>query len=725
MPSPRPPPILFAVLIFTICAIAAVQGQTSPPPATTAQAIGKPLPMSDIVFYVAHGDTDACGHGCEEWIAAEGKIDRGAAQRLRQLLAKLGHRKPPILFHSPGGSVRGSIELGRLIREQKFEVSVAHTIPRGCEQGKLLDKSCDALKHSGRELESDFDLDSAMCNSACVWAFSGARKRLVPPGVKLGIHDVGLDPEKSLPTITTTRTIRTTTGTTMTTRTTTSARVASLAEVKRVSHAWLLEYLHDMGIDKELLTAAIAVPNESVRFLERDELVHFGIDRREFGETAWRFRSEPAVAMEKRFFARAKSGDRPRFRDGFVMLGCGVGFGREIRLSFAQERDSSEQKSADPSVLIDVNGQRIALRIQVPSAKFDIRTTTLSADMFDPTGHGAGIKVSAIVLGQDDVPAGNLTFSLDGYSDASVKLRKNCDQPVGKVIAAAPWVGSGSSMSFPKSPTAAVALPVEPVVRAASPSRDAFKDCDKCPEMVVVPAGSFTMGSPDNERDRRYQEGPQHRVTFDRAFAAGKFAVTFDEWDECVDDGGCSGYRPVDQGWGRGRRPVINVSWNDAKAYVAWLSRKTGKTYRLLSEAEREYVTRAGTSTPFWWGSDITTINANYDPRRSHDTNGGTEESYRQKTEPVDSFEPNPWGLYQVHGNVWEWTEDCYHGGYNGAPTDGSAWTTEDCGLRVLRGGSWNFSPSYLRAAYRLSGAPDNQDFGNAVGFRVGRTLTP
>jgi formylglycine-generating enzyme required for sulfatase activity len=149
------------------------------------------------------------------------------------------------------------------------------------------------------------------------------------------------------------------------------------------------------------------------------------------------------------------------------------------------------------------------------------------------------------------------------------------------------------------------------------------------------------------------------------------------------------------------------------------------KTYRLLSEAEREYVTRAGTSTPFWWGSAITTNHANYDPRGSDDTNGGTQESYRQKTEPVDSFEPNPWGLYQLHGNVWEWTEDCYHGGYNGAPTDGSAWTTQDCSLRILRGGSWNFSPSYLRAAYRLTGAPDNRVFGNAVGLRVGRTLAP
>jgi formylglycine-generating enzyme required for sulfatase activity len=715
MPNPRPLPTVFAVPIFTICAIAAVQGQTSAPLAPNAQATGKPPPMSDILFYVADGDTDACGHGCKEWITAEGKIDAHAAQRLRQVLAKLGHRKPPIFLHSPGGSVKGSIELGRLIREQRLEVSVAHTIPRGCEQDKLLDKSCDALKRSGQELEADLDPDNAMCNSACVWAFSGGTKRLVPPGVKLGIHDVGLDPEKPLPTITTITT----------TRTATSTRVGSLAEVKRASHARLREYLHDMGIDKELLTAAMAVPYESGRFLERDELVHFGIDRREFGETAWRFRREPAVAMVKTFFARTRRGDRLRFRDGVVMLGCGVGFGREIRLSFAQERDSSEQKSDDPSVLIDVNGQRIVLGTQVASPKFDIRTTTLSADMFDPIGHGGNVKVSAIVLGGDAVPADNLTFNLDGYSDALVKLRKNCDQAVGNVIAAAPWVGSGSSISFAKSPTTAVASPAGPVMPATSPSGDTFKDCDKCPEMVVVPAGSFTMGSPNDERDRRYQEGPQHRVAFDRAFAAGKFAVTFDEWDECVADAGCSGYRPADQGWGRGRRPVINVSWNDAKAYVAWLSRKTGKTYRLLSEAEREYVTRAGTSTPFWWGSAITTNHANYDPRDSYDTNGGTQESYRQKTEPVDSFEPNPWGLYQVHGNVWEWTEDCYHGGFNGAPTDGSAWTTQDCSLRILRGGSWNFTPSYLRAAYRLTGAPDNRVFGNAVGFRVGRTLTP
>jgi formylglycine-generating enzyme required for sulfatase activity len=233
------------------------------------------------------------------------------------------------------------------------------------------------------------------------------------------------------------------------------------------------------------------------------------------------------------------------------------------------------------------------------------------------------------------------------------------------------------------------------------------------------------MGSPVNEIGRDNDEGPQHTVTFAKSFAVGRFAVTFDEWDACTADGGCYGYRPDDLGWGRGRRPVIEVSWGDAKAYLSWLSRKAGKTYRLLSEAEREYVTRAGTTTPFWWGSSISTNQANYNG--NHTYGKGVKGEYRQQTVPVDSFQPNPWGLYQVHGNVWEWAEDCvagyfYQESYNGAPNDGSARTSGDCGSRVLRGGPWDYHPQVLRAAdrYRFSVIRSN-DFG----FRVGRVLTP
>ena len=195
-------------------------------------------------------------------------------------------------------------------------------------------------------------------------------------------------------------------------------------------------------------------------------------------------------------------------------------------------------------------------------------------------------------------------------------------------------------------------------------------------------------------------------MTFARSFAVGKFAVTFEEWDACVADGGCNGYRPGDEGWGRGRRPVIHVKWDDAQAYVAWLSRKTGKGYRLLSEAEREYVTRAGTTTPFWTGSTISKNQANFS------TN---------KTVPVGSFQPNPFGFYQVHGNVLEWTEDCWNGNYNGALTYGSAWTSGDCISRVLRGGSWVSGPLGLRAADRYKGTSDFRY--SFIGLRVARTL--
>lgn len=294
-----------------------------------------------------------------------------------------------------------------------------------------------------------------------------------------------------------------------------------------------------------------------------------------------------------------------------------------------------------------------------------------------------------------------------------------------------------------RSPTPVSPVPdttIEPAVgvlsrtRAAQPlsvaeeralvPKESFKECDNCPEMVVVPAGSFNMGSPETEKARHDSEGPQHRVTFAKPFAVGRFAVTFAEWDTCVAGGGCKGrLRPSDEGWGRGRRPVINVSWDYAQAYVAWLSQRTGKTYRLLTEAEREYVTRAGTTTPFWWGSSISPSQANYDGNFTY--GGGPKGEYREKTLSVDWFASNPWGLYQVHGNVSEWVEDCMTDSYRSAPADGSAWTSGDCRYRGHRGGWWAGPPNYLRAArrdWRLGGWSGGS---RIVGFRVARMLMP
>jgi formylglycine-generating enzyme required for sulfatase activity len=250
--------------------------------------------------------------------------------------------------------------------------------------------------------------------------------------------------------------------------------------------------------------------------------------------------------------------------------------------------------------------------------------------------------------------------------------------------------------------------------------KETFTDCSNCPEMVVVPAGKFIMGSPDAEQGHNPDESPRHSVAFAFQFAVGRFAVTFDEWDACVAEDGCNGYKPADHGWGRGRRPVTNVSWDDAKAYVAWLSKKTGKPYRLLSEAEREYVTRAGTTSAFWWGSSMSTSQANFDGDFTY--GDGTTGEYRGKTVAVESFSPNPWGLYQVHGNSYDWVEDCYHDSYRGSPSDGSAWISEDCSFHVARGGSWIDDPRSLRSAYklRLAAATRFRD----LGFRVGRNLS-
>ena len=260
-----------------------------------------------------------------------------------------------------------------------------------------------------------------------------------------------------------------------------------------------------------------------------------------------------------------------------------------------------------------------------------------------------------------------------------------------------------------------------------------FRDCAACPEMVVVPAGSFMMGSPATEAARYDDEGPRHRVTIGSAFAVGVYEVTFAEWDACVSAGGCGGHGPEDEGWGRGRRPVIHVSWEDAQAYLRWLSGEAEARYRLLSEAEWEYVARAGTNTARFWG-----VNASSQCRYGNGLDASAAAKYRNafreegwewllctdgyaETAPVGSYAPNAFGLYDVLGNVWEWTEDCWNESYAGAPADGSAWGAGDCSSRVLRGGAWGLEPVVPRSALRgrlPSGVRSYSD-----GFRVARTM--
>ena len=299
---------------------------------------------------------------------------------------------------------------------------------------------------------------------------------------------------------------------------------------------------------------------------------------------------------------------------------------------------------------------------------------------------------------------------------------------------------------------AACVLPLILVLAGCMATDDAmvgqrFRDCPDCPEMVVLPSGTFKMGTLEaagcGDGDPwgvssaqtdwwsspiwYCNEWPVHSVSVP-PFAVGVYEVTFAEWDACTAAGGCGGYRPSDEGWGRGRRPVVNVSWDDAELYVKWLSVRTGRRYRLLSESEWEYAARAGTTTPFHTGATISMYQANYNGRNIYydgrDIYGGGDwGAYRQRTIPVGSFPANGFGLHDMHANVYEWVQDCWNDSYRGAPRYGRAWESGDCLRRVLRGGAWGKPPSSLRSAYRIrfSTAGRSSD----VGFRVARKFTP
>ena len=275
-----------------------------------------------------------------------------------------------------------------------------------------------------------------------------------------------------------------------------------------------------------------------------------------------------------------------------------------------------------------------------------------------------------------------------------------------------------------------------------------LRDCPQCPELVVVPEGTYRMGSPESESGRRDREGPVRRVTIGYRLAVGVKEVTRGEFARFVSKTGRSmggscwewdgewkehsgrnwkspGYSQTDE------HPVVCVSWDDAKAYVRWLSGKTGKEYRLLSEAEWEYVARAGTVTARYWG-ESETGQCRYAngadealKRRDSDWKWATascDDGYA-RTAPVGAYEANGFGLHDVLGNVWEWTEDCWNESYTGAPSDGSAWESGSCSRRVLRGGSWGDIPRSLRSAVRYGDVTGDRD--GDLGFRVARTLTP
>lgn len=238
-----------------------------------------------------------------------------------------------------------------------------------------------------------------------------------------------------------------------------------------------------------------------------------------------------------------------------------------------------------------------------------------------------------------------------------------------------------------------------------------FQDCEGCPTMVIVPAGRFVMGAPASE-DGLEAERPLHEVTIKKPFAVSQFEITFDQWDLCSADDACAA-NIDDEGWGRGQRPVMNLTFDQAQDYVAWLSDRTGQPYRLLSEAEWEYAARAGSTTRYPWGEEMSAGKAK--------CRACLNENDQRQSATVGSFPPNGFGLYDMHGNVSEFVADCWNGSYDGAPVDGSTWATGDCDTRILRGGAWRSIPWVLRSGARFRRQAD--DATDISGLRVARTI--
>jgi hypothetical protein len=357
-----------------------------------------------MVFYVAKGGPNACGHGCDQWIAADGVFDAAAGQNLRQLLQKLAGKKLPVFFNSPGGYTVGALEIGRLLRSENLVAGIGRTTPAGCDRNKLYDDACKTLKRDG--VTADLDETVAMCHSACVYALAGAAMREVPPGARLGIHAAEIRPRVPVPAV-------------------------IIAAAKERADRGIDDYLHEMGIDPALFAEANAVPHRSLRFLQRDELVRFGLDTRAFGESGWHYIERPRPAILKIYFVRT-GGLQPAgsllYRNAFLRINCGNA--RSMSMAMGVEMTAHETGFRSRRFAIAVNGVRIdygrtAQTLISSTSRYALRATSVSIDAMAKVDDGGSIEILEPIPKGDPPPAHRLM--MDGFSDAYGKLRKACN----------------------------------------------------------------------------------------------------------------------------------------------------------------------------------------------------------------------------------------------------------------------------------------------------------
>lgn len=430
----------FIALALIVCCAAqapAAIAQSAPDPATKPPAAPDPAVMRPMVFYDAHGEANGCGPGCSEWIAADGKIDRDTPDRLQQLLAHLKGARPPIFFHSPGGSVTGSILLGDIIRARKLTVSVGHTVPLHCDRDPKSQNSCDPEIRAGQPIQAKLDPLTAMCNSGCVYALAGGVERLIPPWVTLGIHDIGIDLATAKIRHPSTRTIET---------------------AKAMTRARLRNYIRRMGIDEGLLTEAFATPFTSIGRLTREDAARFGLDRREFGETVWQFYDKPRPTIRKMFFVRTDNGEH-RYVNALVSLACVPRSGGRAIAVLGRERLASETETAvgQPTVSIRVNEQDIRLA-RATSAKFYVWSGRFALTTLEAAADEAAMVLPGAELGRRQGPSGDVSLAMTGFSAAYAKL-KVCAQETAPARSTGVATGLPPLSYLPKSNSGASAMP--------------------------------------------------------------------------------------------------------------------------------------------------------------------------------------------------------------------------------------------------------------------------
>ncbi|HLH90480.1 MAG TPA: hypothetical protein VKX28_18665 [Xanthobacteraceae bacterium] len=372
-------------------------------PTRTTKSNTMPPPM---VFFLARGDADACGPGCNQWIGADGAIDADAARRLRALLGRIGERKLPIFFHSPGGSVEGALAIGRLMRARGLTAGVAWTVPQGCDAKQPREESCDRLKRGGRELTAELNTETTMCFSACVYAIVGAATREIAPGARLGIHSSSFtfgDEDDSA-----------------------SARPSPrvMRETIEASYERLGRYFSEMGIDPDLVSAARAISNDKIRVLSRADIWRFKIDRRRFVEDGWRLSDPPTRAIHKAFAASRSAGSTD-FRDAMVNLSCGAP--DRLRVDVALEHGSGEAASATAFHLVAAGSDRVLkprtrLTPRGTRTEYDLGSIDLPPAFFLAAGDSIAVSAETSAGSQDFAA----TLSTAGLKPALAKLLPQC-----------------------------------------------------------------------------------------------------------------------------------------------------------------------------------------------------------------------------------------------------------------------------------------------------------